>query len=104
MPRIRLLHWKAQEAKPYFEALRESGYTVEYDEQFRPALMKEWRESPPDAFVIDLSRLPSQGREIAIALRQSKRTRSVPIVFCEGAEEKVGAIRSVLPDAAYCTA
>ncbi len=59
-------------------------------------------KSPPDAFVIDLSRLPSQGREIAIALRQSPRTRAIPIVFCGGLEEKVSAIRSVLPDAAYC--
>lgn len=65
--------------------------------------MKSWRESPPDAFVIDLSRLPSHGREIAIALRQSPRTRCVPIVFCDGEEEKVARTRSELPDASYCT-
>jgi CheY-like chemotaxis protein len=53
--------------------------------------------------VIDLSRLPAQGREIAIALRQSPRTRPVPILFLNGAAEKVELIRSVLPDAAYCT-
>lgn len=103
MTRIRLLHWRAAEAGDYHQALGEASYQVEYDEQFRPALMKSWRESPPDAFVIDLSRLPSHGREIAIALRQSPRTRQIPIVFCGGDPEKVRKIRSELPDAGYCT-
>lgn len=102
MPRARLLHWKESEAGPHIEALRKAGYQVDYEEQFRPALMKEWRDSPPDAFVIDLSRLPSHGREIAIALRHSPRTRAVPIVFCGGEEEKVARIRGELPDASYC--
>jgi CheY-like chemotaxis protein len=64
--------------------------------------MREWRAAPPDAFIIDLARLPSHGREIAIALRQSKATRAVPIVFCEGDEEKVAKTRALLPDAAFC--
>lgn len=56
----------------------------------------------PRCFVIDLSRLPSHGREIAIALRQSAATRGTPIVFCGGEPNKVKAIRALLPDAAYC--
>lgn len=103
MPRIRLLHWKEPEAGEYIELLQAWGHQVEYDPEFRPGLMRIWRESPPDAFVIDLSRLPSHGREIATALRQSRATRTVPILFCEGAEEKVARIRSELPDATYCT-
>lgn len=103
MPRIRLLHWKRSEAEAYIQLLSEAGHNVDYDEQFRPALMKSWRESPPAAFVIHLGRLPSHGREIAVALRQSPRTRCVPIVFCAGEEEKVAQIRSILPDAFYCT-
>jgi len=102
MPRIRLLHWKASEAAESIELLRAAGHQVEYEPEFRPGLMRIWRESPPDAFVIDLSRLPSHGREIAIALRQSRATRTVPIVFCDGAEEKVARVRSELPDATYC--
>ncbi|HTU45847.1 MAG TPA: hypothetical protein VMF91_12340 [Bryobacteraceae bacterium] len=103
MPRIRLLHWKAAEAGEYIELLRAAGHQVEYEPEFRPGLMRTWRESPPDAFVIDLSRLPSHGGEIAIALRQSRATRTVPIVFCDGAEDKVARVRSELPDATYCT-
>jgi len=101
--RIRLLHWKAAEASEYIELLEAAGHRVEYEPEFRPGLMRAWREAPPDAFVIDLSRLPSHGREIAIALRQARATRAVPIVFCEGSEEKVARIRSELPDATYCT-
>jgi CheY-like chemotaxis protein len=104
MSRVRLLHWNAQEAGAYLELLRTAGYDVEYEHDFRPGMMRSWRESPPDAFVIDLSRLPSHGREIATALRQSPVTRRIPIVFCEGAEDKVRRIRSELPDAVYCGA
>lgn len=103
MPRVRLLHWRQSEAAAHLDTLRAAGYEVEYEEQFRLDLMKLWRESPPDAFLIDLSRLPSHGREIAIAIRQSPATRGVPIVFCDGADEKIDRIRRNLPDADYCT-
>lgn len=102
MRRVRLLHWKAAEAAGTVEALSRAGFQVEYDEAVDSRLMRRWREEPPSAFVIDLSRLPSHGREIAIALRQSKKTQLIPIVFCDGMKEKVAAIREVLPDASYC--
>ena len=101
MSRIRLLHWNATEASIYRDLLHTQRHHVEYDPEFRPGMMRHWRESPPDAFVIDLSRLPSHGREIAIALRQSPATRRIPIVFCEGAEDKVSRVRSDLPDAVF---
>src|ERR1700685_2534414 len=102
MPRVRLIHWRSSEAATHLKALEQARFDVDYDEQFRSELMKQWRESPPDAFVIDLSRLPSHGHEIAVALRQSKRTGSVPLVFCAGDPVKVAALRELLPDAAYC--
>ncbi len=102
MARVRLIHWRAAEAVRYIELLEDAGYQVEYSEAFQPALMRAWRDSPPDAFVFDLSRMPSHCREIAIALRQSKATRIVPMIFCEGVLEKIEKTRSLLPDAAYC--
>jgi CheY-like chemotaxis protein len=102
MSRLRLIHWNAAEADRYLKLLKKAGHRVEYLPEFSPQLMREWRTSPPDAFVIDLTRLPSHGREIAIALRQSKATRRIPIVFCEGEDEKVAKTRAVLPDAVYC--
>lgn len=99
MSRLRLFHWKAAEAAPLIAALEAAGHTVEYQEKL--ASYREARESPPDAFVIDLSRLPSHGREVAIFLRASKATRHVPTVFVGGGPEKVEAIRRLLPDATY---
>ncbi len=102
MLRLRLIHWNAAEAAPYLTLLKEAGHRVEYSPEFSPQLMREWRAAPPDAFIIDLSRLPSHGREIAIALRQSKATRCIPLLFCEGEGEKVAKTRALLPDAAFC--
>jgi hypothetical protein len=51
--------------------------------------------------VIDLARLPSHGREVAMALRTSPATRHVPIVFVEGAPEKVARAMEQLPDATF---
>jgi hypothetical protein len=104
MTRVRLLHWNAAEAAPLINSLTRAGFQVEYDEVVDSRLMRTWREDPPAAILVDLSRLPSRGREIAIALRQSKKTRLVPIVFFDGAAEKVRAIRAILPDANYCSA
>ncbi len=102
MARIRLLHWKAREAGKYLTALAAAGHTAQYDQDVGSASLREWRAKPPEAFVIDLSRLPSRGREIGVALRQSPATRHVPMVFCEGVPEKVEETRAFLPDAVYC--
>jgi hypothetical protein len=101
MPRVRLFHWKASEAAELLAALRAAGYLVDYDEAWSPDGFRAMRESPPDAFAIDLSRAPSHGREIATFLRGRKATRHIPMVFVGGAPEKVDAIRKLLPDAVY---
>ena len=53
--------------------------------------------------VIDLDRLPSNGRGIAVALRRAAGTRRVPLVFAGGAEDKVARARAELPDAAFAS-
>jgi hypothetical protein len=101
MPRVRLFHWNAKEAAEFIDSLRAAGHKVDYDEKIVPELFRGIRDSPPDAFVVFLARLPSQGREVATALRGFKATRHVPIVFVDGIPEKVEAVRSQLPDAVY---
>jgi hypothetical protein len=66
-----------------------------------PGTLKSVRQSVPEAFVIDLSRLPSHGGEVAAALRRFRETRNVPIVFAGGEPEKIERIRAVLPDAVF---
>jgi len=104
MARVRVIHWKAAEAGPLVEVCRAGGYEVEFDGDIpAPELVRSIRHKQPDAVVIDLTRLPSQGREAALALRRTKYSRHIPIVFVGGEPEKVAAVRVMLPDAAYTT-
>jgi len=92
--RIRLIHWKPIEASQEAEKLRAAGYDVIL-ESLTPASLRELREDPPDAVVIDLSRLPTQGRDLALALRKFKSTRSIPLIFVEGDQVKVKRIKKL---------
>ena len=53
--------------------------------------------------IIDLSRVPSQGRDVALGIRKYKATRHVPLVFVEGESRKVERIQALLPGAVYTT-
>ncbi|MDX2152442.1 MAG: hypothetical protein SFV54_17010 [Bryobacteraceae bacterium] len=101
MKRIALVHWRPVEAAAGVEALRSLGFEVEYPGAEPQQLVKRLRASGPDAIVIDLTRLPSHGLAVGITLRQSKKTRLVPLVFAGGEPEKVKRVRQELPDATY---
>lgn len=100
MLRVKLIHWK-DEAIERAAKLREAGFAVDVEPLQGAGSLKHLREDPPVAFVIDLSRLPSHGREVALALRQTKATRAIPLVFVDGEDEKVRRIRLLLPDATF---
>ena len=100
-PRVRLFHWRAEEAKPLIAALRAGGYTVDYPGEKANGNWRSLREDPPAAAVIDLTRLPSHGRYVAAAIRATKTLRHIPIVFVDGDPEKVERVRKDLPDAVY---
>ena len=101
--RVRLIHLNGPEGRECRLRLASMGHQADFDEVEGPGLMKKLRATLPDAFVIDLSRMPSLGREIGMALRASKSTRHVPIVFVDGDPAKVKAIKQLLPDATYTT-
>ena len=103
MARIRLIHWNGPEGRERRLRLASLGYTPEFDDLDGTLLLRAVRTQPPDACVIDLSRLPSHGRETALALRASKDTRHIPIVFVDGDPAKVAALKALLPDATYTT-
>lgn len=102
LPRIRLIHWAPDEARARAAQLRRSGYRVEQG-GFAPQVLETLRRTPPDAVVIDLSRLPITGRDVGVALRTTKATRHIPVVFVEGDPDKVTRVRAQLPDAVYTT-
>jgi hypothetical protein len=59
------------------------------------------RNNPPAVVIIDLSRLPSQGRDIAINIRHAKPTRNIPRIFVDGDNQKVNQIKTHVPDALH---
>jgi len=101
MPRVILIHWNAAEAEERAERVRRAGYEAIPVADLSGPKARALGEAPPDIFVIDLSRLPSHGRDVAIYLRKHKSTRLVPFVFVDGEPEKVEKLRALLPDAFY---
>jgi CheY-like chemotaxis protein len=104
MHRVRIIHWRPAEAATLIDSVRAAGFQPEYDGEMNgPAVSRAIRAHLPDAVLIDLSRLPSHGREIGIWLRGIKATRHIPLVFVNGEGEKLERVRKDLPDAAYAT-
>ena len=102
MPRVVLIHWKAEEAAGRLDSLRAAGIEAELFAPGDGNALRALTDPLPAAIVIDLSRLPTQGMGVAQKIRQTKATRGVPLVFVAGAAEKVARVRSLLPDAVYC--
>jgi len=102
MNRVVLVHWNAEEAEERATSLRRGGYEVSCYTDARGS-PRALRDDPPDAFVIDLARMPSQGREVGGWLRRQKATRYVPLVFIEGDPEKTARVRALLSDAVFTT-
>jgi hypothetical protein len=102
MKRIRLIHWNTAEAEERAAQLQAAGYEVN-NKVLDGAGLRGLRDDPPDAVVIDLSRRPSQGRDVGLTLRKYVATRRVPLVFVAGKSDKVAHVREFLPDAVYTT-
>lgn len=97
---IRLICWKEDRAAALAEVLDTAGFVIDFNSLDGPAL-RAIGQSPPDAVVIDLGRLPAQGRDVGVTLRTTARSRHTPLVFVDGAEDKVARTREILPDAFY---
>lgn len=97
---IRLICWKEDRAAALATELKAAGFAVEAGPLDGPSL-RALGQSPPDAVVIDLGRLPAQGRDVGVTLRTTARSRHTPLVFVDGAEDKVARTRQILPDAGF---
>jgi CheY-like chemotaxis protein len=102
MTRVQLIHWDKEQAEARAKQLIEAGYEVNSKPPTADSLRK-LKSNPPEAIIIDLSRIPSQGGDLAITFRKQKSTRGVPLVFVDGELEKVARIKELLPDAVYTT-
>jgi hypothetical protein len=97
---VRLFHSRPDEAQPLIRLLEDAGFIINY----KPLDSRAWSELRtlnPVAVVIDLTRLPSQGRYIALKIRATKALQHLPIVFVDGDPAKVDLIRRDFPDAIF---
>src|SRR5580698_9101940 len=101
---VRVFHQRESEAEALLGMLRKEGYRVMYDPTPGTKTVREIKEDGTSVIVIDLSRLPSHGRNIGAWVRGSKGIRHIPLVFVGGDPAKVAAIRREIPDAAYTSA
>lgn len=100
MYRVKLIHWNEEEAEERAEKIRAWGYQVD-EVNIDPNSFRAMRQDPPDLVVIDLTRLPSHGRDVGMWVRDTKATRSIPVIFVDGLPEKVERTKQSLPDAIY---
>lgn len=104
MARVHLVHWDEADARVRRDALTALGHEAIYLPGVTGTpLMRALRAGAPDAFLIDLSRRPSHGREVAMALCASPATRHIPLIFAGGDDEAVARMRALLPDAVMTT-
>jgi len=92
------VHWNRAEAEERAGRIRALGYDVDATDV--PVPFRGFAEGF-DALVIDLTRLPSHGRDVGVAVRIARATRAIPLVFVGGAPEKVARVRETLPDATF---
>ncbi|HZW08264.1 MAG TPA: hypothetical protein VFF69_00035 [Phycisphaerales bacterium] len=102
MPNLVVVHWKPEEIESRLARLR-AGHQVSVHSDQSGRWWREIRHNPPDAVIIDLSRLPSHGRELGDSLRTHKATRGVPILFIGGKGEALARVRALFPGAHYGT-
>jgi hypothetical protein len=101
--RVVVVHFNPPNLDKRIARLAAAGHTVQALLPKGPDDLKALRTEPPDSFVIDLDRRPSEGRSIGVMLRRYASTRPVPLVFAGGEEDQVARVRNLLPDATYTT-
>ncbi len=74
------------------------GYRVIWREWSSHQIVRA-KEKPPAAVVVDLSRSPSRGRDVAIAMRSHRAMLAVPFALVDGSPEAAASVQRFLPDA-----
>ena len=100
MKRIRLIGWMKEAVAERAARLRAAGYRVDAS-PLSPDALRRLRARLPAAVVVDLDRMPAQGRDVGIAIRHAAATRWLPIVFAGGAADKVKPIRRQVAGAVF---
>jgi len=99
--RVFLVQWDRAAAQECTRQLEVDGWQVAVESEDGGRAYQRIRAELPDVVVVDLSRKPSHGREVARSLRQVRATRDLPIVFVGGGVEARADIGAAMPDARF---
>lgn len=76
-PRVWMAHWREEEGRRRQAELKARELRVRYDPVDAGKLLPRLKADPPDVLIIDLTRSPSQGRDLAVAIRVHGGTLSL---------------------------
>lgn len=99
--RVLLVAWKGSSATAWVETLRAGGYTVLLEDTTGERAWRTAKERGIDVVVIDGQKKPSHGRQTGHALRDTAKTRNIPIIWTNLDVEDVASVNAeVRPDVA----
>lgn len=98
-----LVHWHPSEARALSAQLDAAGWEVFAEHGDGALTLRHVKELAPVAAVVFLRRIPSHGRAWAGALQAVSWGRAIPLIFVDGAADKVATTRGSFPDASYCS-
>ena len=96
--RVLVIHRDTAEATERASRLRSLGFDATPYLSLGTKGFRGIRQDPPQAILIDLTRLPSYGKAFGVLLRQQRSLGCIPLVFVEGDPEKAAQVRAILPD------
>ncbi|GAC1420159.1 MAG: hypothetical protein NVSMB57_14270 [Actinomycetota bacterium] len=97
-----VIDFDAASAAEHTSTLEAAGWQAESESVDGAIAWQRIFESPPDVVVIDLTRLPSHGREAGRAVRIHASLSQIPIVFVGGSSEARSKALGVVPGALHC--
>ena len=97
-----MIQWKEDELDRKTKPLLLAGHEIDARPFTGPTSLKDLAAHPPAVLIIDLDRSPSQGRDLAVAMKHRAATRAIPLVMAGGDPKKVARIVELLPNLTYC--
>lgn len=97
--RVLLVAWKGSTATGWVDVLKSGGYTVLLEDTTGERAWRTAKERGIDCVIIDGQKKPSHGRQTGHALRDTAKTRDIPIIWTNlDPEDAAGVQTDVKPD------
>jgi hypothetical protein len=97
--RVLLVAWKGSSATAWVEPLQSGGYTVLLEDTTGERAWRTAKERGIDVVIIDGQKKPSHGRQTGYALRDTAKTRNIPIIWTNLEQDDSTAVQTeVRPD------